>query len=220
MRLSKYSLSAVLALTSVACLQTAAAATITEYDRATFQTALSNTTLSGQNFDTLPVGTITTVNGVTYTPSLGTAVVTNSFLTTTSPNGLGSTSAGFFLSNETLTLTFSSPISAFALDVNTFATAPGAYTATVNDGSNSVITSVFDVFPNTSTGEFFGFTDTSAFTSVTIATNPNDAFSYTVDTLVYGNASALPSTPEPSTLLLLGTGLLGIVGTARRKLFA
>jgi hypothetical protein len=209
----------VLVLTSAGCLQTAAAATITEFDRATFQTALSGATLSGQNFDSLPLGTITTVNGVTYTPSLGTALVTDSFLTTTFPNGLGSTSVGFFESTESLTITFSQPITAFALDINTFATNPGAYTATVNDGSNSAIPSVFDVFPNASTGEFFGFTDSSSFDSVTISAN-SPAFSYTVDTLVYGDASAITATPEPSSIMLLGTGLLGAIEAIRRKMVA
>src|SRR5579864_5722055 len=125
-------ITAVLAVTSAGCLQMATAATITDFNRVTFQTALSGATLSGQNFDSLPLGNITTVNGVTYTPSSGTAVVTNHFLTTTAPNGLGSTSFGFFGPTETLTLTFSSAITAFALDINTFATRSGDYHATVN----------------------------------------------------------------------------------------
>jgi len=211
---------AILAFASAGCLPSAMAATITKFDRASFQVALASSMLSGQNFDSLPLGTITTVNGVTYMPSLGTALVTNTYLTTTTPNGLGSTSNGFFRSNETLTISFADPISAFALDINTFATHSGDYTATVNDGSNSMIASIFDVFPNSSTGEFLGFTDSSPFTSVTIAVNQSEAFSYTVDTLVYGNAAALTTTttPEPSTFVLLGTGLISVVGASRRKL--
>ena len=84
------------ALTSAGCSQLAAASTITEFSRTAFQAALSSDNLSGQDFDSLPLGTIATVNGVTYTASMGDAIVTNSFLTTTSPNGLGSTSFGFF----------------------------------------------------------------------------------------------------------------------------
>ena len=64
---------------------------------------------------------------------------------------------------------FASPITAFALDINTFATNSGDYQAAVNDGANSVIPSVFDVFPNTETGEFIGFTDSSSFTQVVIS---------------------------------------------------
>lgn len=220
---------ALLALTSAGCSQIAMASTITEFDRASFQTALSSAMLSGQNFDSIPLGTIVTVNGVTYTPSLGAAVVTNSFLTSTSPNGLGSTSFGFFGADETLTIMFSSAITAFALDINTFATNSGDYEATVNDGSGSVVPSLLDVFPNTETGQFIGFTDSSPFTSVVISpvSDPgtggghcaSSTCSYTVDTLVYGDAAAL-STPEPATwaMMLLGFAGLGFAGyRASRK---
>lgn len=162
-----------LSFSVTACLQLAVASTIVEYDRATFQTALSGATLSGQNFDSLPLGTITTVDGVTFTPSLGTALVTDEFETTTSPNGLGSTSDGFFDPTESLSITFSTPITAFAIDINTFASQSGDYEAAVNDVSESLISSVFDTFPNSETGQFIGFTDSSPFTSILITGVPD-----------------------------------------------
>jgi hypothetical protein len=215
-----------LALVSAGCSQIAVASTITEFNRSAFQAALSSANLSGQNFDSLPTGTIVTVNGVTYSPSLGAAVVTDQFLTTTFPNGLGSTSLGFFGENETLTITFSSAITAFALDINTFATNSGDYEATVNDGSNSFVSSLLDVFPNQETGQFIGFTDSSSFTSVVISpvSDPGTGgghcasatCSYTVDTLVYGDASAL-STPEPSVWAMMLTGFAGLGAVALRR---
>ena len=208
-------------LISAGCLQMATAATITQYNRATFQTALAAATLSGQNFDSLPLGNITTVNGVTYTPSLGTALVTSTYLTTTGANGLGSTSVGFFQTNETLTITFGSAITAFALDINTFAPNSGDYHAVVNDGSGSVIPSIFDVFPNTSTGQFLGFTDSSPFTSIVISalldSHTQTTYPYTVDTLVYGDAAAVSGVPEPSTLTMLGMGMAFAGLLARRR---
>jgi PEP-CTERM motif-containing protein len=221
-----------LALTIVTgCLHVLPAASIVTFDRATFQAALGSAGLLSQDFDALPAGTITIVNGVTYTPSGGTAVVTSAFLTSTSPNGLGSTSSGFFQPTETLTILFSSPITAFALDINTFATKSGDYQAAVNDGSASVIPSVLDVFPNTETGQFIGFTDSSSFNQVVISGVPdpgtgagfcgeNGLCSYTVDTLVYGESSAVtgvPGVPEPSTLVLLGLGICAIGMVGRRR---
>jgi hypothetical protein len=196
----------------------ATAGTITDYNRVTFQVAFSGGGLSGQNFDSLTAGTtITTVNGVTYTPSNGTALVTDAYLTTTPPNGLGSTSAGYFEADETLTITFSSPITAFGIDINTYAPTSGDYQAMVNDGSSSVIPSVFDVFPNAETGQFIGFSDSSSFTTVVISPDTSSPYTYTVDTLVYGDAAALTGVPEPSTLALLGLGMTVVGLLARRR---
>ena len=126
---------------------------------------------------------------------------------------MGSTSVGFFLQEETATFLFSSAITAFAIDINTFAPANGAYQATLNTGD--VVNSIFEVFPSTATGQFLGFTSDSAFTQVTIAAI--SGYSYTLDTLVYGDASAVAPVPEPATTLLIGTGLVGLVGARIRR---
>lgn len=204
-------------------MQIGRADTITRFDRAMFANALSSGTASGQNFDNFTSGTILgTVNGVSYSPSLGNAVVTNQFLTTTPPNGLGSTSVGYFQGNETVTLSFASPITAFGIDVNTYAPTAGDFLATLNDGATSA--SAFDVFPGSATGQFIGFTDSVGFNSVTIQalTDPDTGFqyTYTLDSLVYGSANAImPSAvPEPGSLALVLSAFTFSLAGARRYL--
>ena len=60
--------------------------------------------------------------------------------------------------------------------------------------------------------EFVGFISTTSFSTVTLSMS--DAPSYNaVDNFSYGGA-----TPEPSSIALLGSGLLGALGMLRRKL--
>lgn len=183
-------------------------------DRAAFQGAVAGGTISSEDFDALADGTILGVTpDVTYGASGGDVIVTDTFLTTTVPNGIGSTSAGFFTPTESAIFTFSSAITAFAIDINTFASTDGAYSALL-DTSESVL-SIFEAFPNFSTGQFLGFVSDTPFSQITISANTG--FSYTLDTLVYGDAAAVQSVPEPGTLALLGLGLVGMAARRRKK---
>ena len=66
----------------------AQAAIITSVNRATFQSAVASQQIDQQNFDSLAAGTILgSLGGVTYSSSLGSPLVTSTFLTSTSPNG-------------------------------------------------------------------------------------------------------------------------------------
>lgn len=192
----------------------ASATVISSVDRATFQAAVTGHTITEQNFDSLAAGTILgATTDVTYSASLGSPVVTGGFLTTTSPNGLGSTSAGYFLPGETATFFFTSSTTAFAIDINTYATSAGAYTAYLNTGD--IVNSIYETFPSSSTGEFIGFVSATPFTSVVIASTTG--FSYTLDTLGYGDAASVtgPTTvSEPGSLAMYGIGLLALVGFA------
>jgi hypothetical protein len=190
----------------------AQAAIISSVDRATFQLAVAGGMISQENFDAIAVGTILGVTpDVTYGASGGSPIVTNAFLTSTPPNGLGETSLNFFPPGDSASFTFSSSITAFAIDINTFAGTDGAYIATLNIGD--IVTSIFEVFPGFATGQFIGFVSDTPFTSVIIS--DVTGLSYTLDTLVYGEASALV-VPEPAALALLGIALLAMALARRR----
>lgn len=191
------------------------AAVIGSVDRGSFLSAVQGGSINGQNFDGLASGAVLgTLDGVTYSASNGSPVVTNSYLTSTSPNGLGRTGVGYFLPGDTATFSFVSAVTAFAIDINTFANADGTYVATLNIGD--VVTSLFEVFSGAATGQFIGFVSDTPFTTVTIGTSSN--FAYTLDTVAFGAAAGVVApVPEPGTLPLLWLGLAGMTVALRRR---
>jgi hypothetical protein len=212
----------VCALLIVTAVTAAQAVTIdSSISRDVFHAALAAGNLFGQNFDSLASGTIVnTVNGVSFSASQGSAVVTSDFLVTTPPNGLGSTSFGFFASTESATISFATGITAFAIDINTFAPASGDYVAALDIGST--VPSRLVYFGGSSIGQFFGFTSDTPFNSLTISptTDAGDdaSFPYTLDTLIFGEAmNVRPAIPEPSTWVLLSSGLGLLLALQKRK---
>jgi hypothetical protein len=189
-------------------------------DRAAFD--INYLTANQENWDTYAALTIipngSTLNGITYNTTSGTDLQVNNFYSASSGSqSLAEVNNGFFSGSENITFTFAKPLSAFAIDINTFSSATGDYTANASNGD--VINSYFDAFPNISTGEFIGFSDTNSFTSVTIEAPNGDG--YTLDTLQYVDAPVVsnPSVvPEPNTVALMMVGLLAMaVFTLRRK---
>ncbi len=194
----------------------ASAVVLPSLSRATFQTAIIGTTTLGvQNFDALQAGSTLINDGtVTYGSSLGTPLVTNAYLTSTGTNGLGHTGLGYFQPGDTASFKFASAVTAFAIDINTFASSDGSFKVLLNTGDTAF--SIFENFPGIGTGQFIGFTSPTPFTSVTMSSI--GGYSYTLDTLIYGNRAAViaPGVPEPALWALLMAGF-GITGVAQRR---
>jgi hypothetical protein len=181
--------------------------------RTAFDAAVPGASVEG--WDTFPDGAVftngSTVNGITYNASIGNALVRDGYAYTTAPNILVETTYDNFGPYDTMTFSFVTPIRAFGIDIDTFAQTDKAYQVTTNLGD--VALSGYDPFPTLTTGQFVGFISDAAISSVTIALGPNpDLNNYNnfgLDTMRY------QAVPLPPSVLLLGSGLLGLAGFRR-----
>jgi hypothetical protein len=216
----------------------AQAATVTSFDRPGFSAALQGKGLKAETFDDVRLGPIADTSEVKFSASdNGTPVpmvVTELYLTSTGENGIGAEKDQFFLSSQKVTFSFTIAITAFAIDINTFATKSGAYVATLSNGLSAF--SLFQAFPGfrsngepKTTGQFLGFSSSIPFSSVTIS--GADAGNFTLDTLLYQPEQPKPQpepAPEPdpvpvpvplgASLPLLLSALVMLAAMTRRRL--
>jgi hypothetical protein len=138
----------------------------------------------------------TLFDGVFYATPGPNAKITDEFLSLSSPNTLGSTADDFFSGSEPITFSFPSPIVAFGISFNTFATAAGAYTLTTDLGD--IAPSSLNPFPGFTTGQFAGFVSDTPFSAVTVSPVGEVPFPYTLDDLTFV-ARTPTGVPEPAT---------------------
>ncbi len=206
-----------------------------------FQAATSGLTVINFDSDTPNVvvgagdGTAFSLDGVTFnvhvnigpstSPTFGNVEVANHYATTSGTQYLGTDDPGSpndFYGTDDIRVTLGSAVTAFGLYV--LADAPaGTFTldtgvGTAVNGNNATAVTLSDG----SLAYFIGITSDTAFTSVFIHGNGSDPDSgplWNVDDLQYGTANTStppPAVPEPASLLLIGTGLAGVVRRFRK----
>jgi hypothetical protein len=89
-----------------------------------------------------------------------------------------------------------------------FASDPSLSTDGVNHAYITAFSGSIPDIAGTITGSYVGMED--------LPSNVSD-FDYNDDTFVFTNVAPIAATPEPSTFLLFGTGLIGAAGALRRK---
>jgi len=122
------------------------------------------------------------------------------------------------------TITFSTPISSFGFygtDVGDFGGVLSLFLTGTNPVTLTVPATTGSGGSTSGSALYFGFYDTTnTFTSITFNNGGGggvDVFGFDDFTIGTLAQVAPSSTPEPSSLILLGTGALGMIGAARRR---
>jgi|HubBroStandDraft_1064217.scaffolds.fasta_scaffold35105_2 hypothetical protein len=183
-------------------------------------------TLTTQTYESATVGFYSPIvlPGVTITltgTDLGNGLSGISNTTGGSLDGFNVTPGGsqfLGMSLDTATFTFSSPTNSFGTwmtGLQTYYSGTDGVEITFNDGSSELLEPPINVNGG---AQYFGFTDTSAFTSVTITNTGNDGYYdyWGIDDTTF-NTSAVTAVPEPTTLALFGSVLAGLALARRRR---
>jgi hypothetical protein len=175
------------------------------------------------DFNTLPgandsVFTTYTESGFTVTaPDLGN--IESDFVVATGSGSFGNPSPDIFTDGEnTLTITDGGNAFTFeSLDLGFFNAGTVGYTITGFTGGSVDFTQTGSLLDPNSRNflTLAGADPNTAVTSLTFAITSNGALGANVDNIVLGTSAA---TPEPSSLALLGSGLMGLAGVLRKRL--
>lgn len=162
---------------------------------------------NGTNFTSYDSG------AYTVTQSTGQFYVATGFGNPT-PDIFGGSSFGPFASSVLITRDGGGTFNFFVVDLAN-AISAGTYTFTGYSGLNTVFTQsgtlAVDPFVFYAIGSNYS---ASAITSLRIALTGGD---YNIDNIQLNAAGSVAVTPEPSSLILLGTGFLGALGAIKRR---
>ena len=197
-------------------------------DRATLDALLgaSEVTENFEAFSIAPGGStflgITSLNAGTTTLGQGPGLVVPG-VQFGSPTNLQWNGAGYFgqpskdiLGYNPLAINFAIPTNAFGLDLLAFKGYPETATVTIYGADDiSEIAKISGIgLPSSASPIFFGYSDNSGIGKVLLEQQP-DRWSPIIDNLSFGTPTPIP---EPATMLLLGSGLIGL-GVYWRKKF-
>ncbi len=181
------------------------ASTTTYPTRAAWLAAVGSATT--ETFETVPLQVVPVTGGTILTPFFDVVVDQNHGSIAIRSSGSVNGSRELYVDAHGASipffhrLNFHQPIQSFAADL-----------AEINEGGllNVSLAGGTFAFPNNST--FFGVVSTVPFSSVEVRTTGSIAEFYAMDNVSFKNA-----VPEPTSLLLFVTGLMGAVSCIRRR---
>ena len=169
------------------------------------------------------LGAVATLDASTVFPGLGAGVIQPGIALANRNNGhwffpssyawYGNPSGVYAASDRAFDLRFTSPTTAFGLDLWVFWSSPIPVTVSVYATDGALVATT--TLPPSAT-QFFGWQHDAGISRVHFAGGTNDAASVRIDDLTFG-VGAATVTPEPATATLVGVGLLALAASARRR---